>query len=93
MRLVPGSEQTLPCGLLLIAAGFSGIAPELAGRFALPVVKNRIVPPDAENPWRIREGLYMAGDLRTGQSLVVSAEADGIACAEAVVKDARQSGH
>jgi glutamate synthase (NADPH/NADH) small chain len=93
MRLVPGSEQTLPCGLLLIAAGFSGIAPELAQRFALPVVKNRIVPPDAGNPWRIREGLYMAGDLRTGQSLVVSAEADGIACAQAVVKDARQSGH
>ena len=43
--------------------------------------------PETERGHRIAPGLYAAGDMRTGQSLVVRAIADGKAAAEEIDGD------
>ncbi len=73
---VPGSEKERPCGLLLIAAGFVGCEEETLSRFSLtPDARGRLMPEDASHYLGGR--LFAAGDMRTGQSLVVRALADG----------------
>ena len=79
----PGTEQRLPCDLLLIAAGFTGCDQATAHAFSLvPDSRGRLA---GENGLHYLGGnLFSAGDARTGQSLVVRALADGRACAAAV---------
>ena len=80
---IPGTEQTLPCDLLLIAAGFVGCEASTASAFG--VGKNsrgNLMPADGSH--HIRDNLFSAGDMRTGQSLVVRALADGRAAAKEV---------
>ena len=80
---VPGSERTLPCGLLLIAAGFLGCETANAEAFGLKIGP-RGNPETMGGRHQIAPGLFTAGDFRTGQSLVVRAIADGRAAAEEV---------
>ena len=76
MEPVPGSEQTLLCDLLLIAAGFVGCEESTLARFALSAdQRGRLLPADGSH--RLGGNLFSAGDMRTGQSLVVRALADG----------------
>ena len=76
-----GSEQTLECGLLLIAAGFVGCEEKTLERFALKAdARGRLLPEDGSH--HLEGRLFSAGDMRTGQSLVVRALADGRAAAQ-----------
>ena len=80
---VPGSEQTIPCELLLIAAGFTGCERETASRFGLPVSgKGTLAAADGSH--YMGGHLFVAGDMHTGQSLVVRAIADALAAAREV---------
>ena len=73
---VEGSEQTLPCGLLLIAAGFVGCEEKTLERFALQADgRGRLLPADGSH--HLSGKIFSAGDMRNGQSLVVRALADG----------------
>ena len=73
---VEGSEKQLPCGLLLIAAGFVGCDEKTPERFALRAdARGRLMPADGTH--YLGGKLFSAGDMRTGQSLVVRALADG----------------
>ena len=73
---VPGTEQMLPCNLLLIAAGFTGCERETAEKFAAPLdQRGNMMPADGSH--HLKDNLFSAGDMRTGQSLVVRALADG----------------
>ena len=73
---VPGSEQKLPCDLLLIAAGFTGCEERTLETFALAAdARGRLMPADGSH--HIGGRIFSAGDMRTGQSLVVRALADG----------------
>jgi len=73
---VEGSEQTLPCGLLLIAAGFVGCEKKTLDAFGLAAdPRGRLMPGDQSH--YLGGNLFSAGDMRTGQSLVVRALADG----------------
>ncbi|MDO4537586.1 MAG: glutamate synthase subunit beta [Coriobacteriales bacterium] len=63
-----GQEQTLPCQLVLVAMGFEG-----ADKSVLEALGAGTDP-----------RVFVAGDARKGPSLVVSAIADGLACAEEV---------
>ncbi|MBQ8161751.1 MAG: glutamate synthase subunit beta [Clostridia bacterium] len=77
-RLLPqdGAETVLPCDLLLIAAGFTGADAENLSGFSLtPDERGRLMPPGGGH--HLRENLFAAGDIRTGQSLVVRAISDG----------------
>ena len=73
---VEGSEQRLPCDLLLIAAGFVGCEESTLERFSLTAdARGRLMP--ADGSCHLEGRLFCAGDLRSGQSLVVRALADG----------------
>ena len=77
---VAGTEATLPCDLLLIAAGFVGCETATAERFEVALnPRGCMMPPDGSH--RLGDRLFSAGDMRTGQSLVVRALADGRAAA------------
>lgn len=81
---VAGSEREIPAQLVLIACGFTG--PEAAvleafgvhaGERGLPLAGPSVHRADAagETP------VFLAGDVRTGSSLVVNAISDAVACA------------
>ncbi len=85
----PGSESVLPAQLVLLAMGF--LHPEH------PVLDDLGVEKDERGNCRSiggyrtsREGVFTAGDMRRGQSLVVWAIAEGRECAREV--DAHLSG-
>ncbi len=80
---IGGTEQTLPCDLMLIAAGFVGCEARTAERFDVALdARGRMWAADGSH--RLRDNLFSAGDMRTGQSLVVRALADGRAAATEV---------
>ena len=77
---IPGTERTLPCDLMLIAAGFVGCETATAERFGVALnPRGGMMPADGSH--HLRDNLFSAGDMRTGQSLVVRALADGRAAA------------
>ena len=80
---IEGTRRTLPCQLLLIAAGFVGCEAEMAGRFHFSL-NDRNLPDIPAAAHALAPGLFAAGDMRTGQSLVVRALADGRAAAREV---------
>ena len=77
---IPGTEQALPCDLLLIAAGFVGCEESTAATFYVGRNKRGCMMPD-DGSHHLRDNLFSAGDMHTGQSLVVRALADGRAAA------------
>ena len=80
---ITGTEQELPCELLLIAAGFVGCETRTLERFALEAdARGRLLPADGNH--HLSGRIFSAGDMRTGQSLVVRALADGRAAAKEV---------
>ncbi len=83
LRAIPGSEFDVPAELVLVAIGFShpeheGLVTELSldldrrGNIKAPVYGTRI------------DGIFACGDARVGQSLVVTAIAEGRRCARVV---------
>lgn len=82
MNEIPGSEEILPCGLLLIAAGFIGCQSYVADAFGLPrdnrgnLITTNYQTGDSK--------VFAAGDCRRGQSLVVWGITEGRACAKEV---------
>ena len=80
---VPGSERELPCELALLAMGF--VAPE---RPALDQLMVKLT--DRGNVWRDKHwmtsepGVFTAGDMQRGQSLIVWAIAEGRSAAASI---------
>lgn len=81
MENVPGTERIQSCQLLLIAAGFVGCEQRTADAFSI-ALNRRGVPDIPADTHALAPGLFAAGDMRTGQSLVVRAIADGRAAAK-----------
>lgn len=80
---IDGSERTIPCDLLIIAAGFTGIEDSLREDFSLPTTPRNSVQANPES-YQIQDSPFFAcGDCRRGQSLVVWALAEGRDCARA----------
>jgi glutamate synthase (NADPH/NADH) small chain len=81
-ELVPGTEQTHPAGLVLLAMGFLGPEPLLLEQLGVERDErgNARAPLYATSA----EGVFAAGDARRGQSLIVWAIAEGRRCAAAV---------
>lgn len=80
---VAGSERTIPCNMVLIAAGFVGCDPATADSFHLPLT-GRGTPQTLEDSHKVSSRMFAAGDTYTGQSLVVRAIADGLKAADEV---------
>ena len=82
---VPGTENTIKCDLLLIAAGFIGCQEYVAKDFGVALSNRNTVStadPDLYNT-NVKK-VFTAGDMHRGQSLVVWAIAEGRACAKEV---------
>lgn len=81
---VEGSEQTMEADLLLIAAGFTGCEEYVSDAFQIPLTP-RGTAATPEGSYQLdAEGIFAAGDMRRGQSLVVWAIAEGRSCARQV---------
>ncbi len=84
MSLVEGSEKTLKCDVLLIAAGFVGCEDYIADEFSLSRSQRGNVITEDGTYHVAGSRIFCAGDMRRGQSLVVWAIAEGRACAKEV---------
>ena len=82
--VTPGSERDLPADLVLLAIGFEGTEDQpLLAQFGLS--RNRRNVLDADRSWQTpAEGVFVAGDMHKGASLIVWAIAEGRAAAAAI---------
>lgn len=84
MTEVPGTEQVLPCDLLLIAYGFEGCESYVPEAFGVELGRRPVVHTE-ENRYQTNvEKVFTAGDMHRGQSLVVWCVAEGRAAAREV---------
>ena len=81
---VEGSEQTIPAELVLIAAGFLGSQAYVTDAFGVEVDPRTNVKTDAGKYETSVPGVFAAGDMHRGQSLVVWAIQEGRQAARAV---------
>ncbi|HLW20490.1 MAG TPA: hypothetical protein VKX33_09205, partial [Cyclobacteriaceae bacterium] len=75
-----GTERILPCDLALLAIGYTGPKQNgLLESFGVGLLENAL--PKSKNYQSTEPGVFLAGDMRRGQSLVVWAIAEGRECA------------
>ncbi|WP_433282268.1 glutamate synthase subunit beta [Micromonospora sp. CA-244673] len=81
---LPGSEREIPADLVLLAIGFEGTEEQpLLGQ--LGVARNGRGAVDARPDWQTdADGVFVAGDMHRGASLIVWAIAEGRAAAAAI---------
>ena len=84
MTEIDGSEQILPCDILLIAAGFIGCESYVADAFGVAKSARGNISTDTGKYQTEIEKVFTAGDAHRGQSLVVWAIAEGRACAKEI---------
>ena len=83
---IAGSEKEIPCDLLLIAAGFIGCEDYTAESAGIKLTQRGVVETVPDGYESSVPGIFTAGDMHRGQSLVVWAIAEGRACAREVDK-------
>jgi glutamate synthase (NADPH/NADH) small chain len=72
---VPGTERRVPADMVILAMGFRGPEPLLAEQLALPLDdRGNFTATDYQTA---QPGIFVAGDCRRGQSLVVWAIREG----------------
>lgn len=84
MKPVPNSKRQWPCDLALIAIGFEG--PQLSGLIqenSIELTSRNLVKSNHQYMTNLT-GVFTAGDMRRGQSLVVWAIAEGRKAAESI---------
>ena len=81
-----GTEKVIPCGLLLIAAGFLGCEPYTAEAFGVKLTqRGNVETKDGPDHYRTNvDKVFTAGDMHRGQSLVVWNIVEGRGCAREV---------
>jgi glutamate synthase (NADPH/NADH) small chain len=81
---IPGTERELPADLVLLAIGFEGTE-EQPLLSQLGVARNRRGAVDSGADWQTEvPGVFVAGDMHRGASLIVWAIAEGRAAAAAI---------
>ena len=86
LQEVEGTEKVLPCDMLLIAAGFTGCQPYTAEAFGVSLSpRGTVVSEEGPDHYRTSvPGVFTAGDMHRGQSLVVWNIVEGRGCAREV---------
>ena len=74
---IAGTQRTIPCELALLAMGFTGPEQEVISRFALETDARSNVKAEHGQFTTNLPGVFAAGDMRRGQSLVVWAINEG----------------
>lgn len=79
---IPGTERIIPCELALLAIGFTGAEKDgIVNELKIELDDRGNIR--TENYMTNREGIFAAGDMRRGQSLVVWAISEGREAARA----------
>jgi glutamate synthase (NADPH/NADH) small chain len=81
---IAGTEQTIKCELLLIAAGFIGCQNYTADAFGVKLTGANTVQTEEEKYRTSVSKVFTAGDMHRGQSLVVWAIVEGRHCAKEI---------
>lgn len=82
-RMVISEErEILPCDLLIIAAGFTGCEKDLPLSASIALTSRNTVETAPGSYASSAEGIFTAGDMHRGQSLVVWAILEGLQCAK-----------
>jgi glutamate synthase (NADPH/NADH) small chain len=85
MRIIPGSEFTLPADLVLLAMGFVGpVKAGLIEQTGVELDARGNIKADTNDYRSSAPRVFACGDMRRGQSLVVWAIREGRQCARAV---------
>ena len=84
MVQVEGSEETIPVDLVLIAAGFLGCESYVTDAFGVERNERTNVLTEEDSYETNVKGVFTAGDMHRGQSLVVWAIAEGRKAAKQV---------
>lgn len=85
MQTVDGSDFAMPADLVLLALGFvSPVRDGLLGSLGVELDGRGNVDADTDDYATSVPGVFTAGDMRRGQSLVVWAIREGRQCARAV---------
>ena len=82
---IPNTIEYLPCDYLIIAMGFLGTSDEDSNKYGIKTNRNRI----NLNEFNYDNNIYVCGDMKNGQSLVVVAIKDGIDCASKIIEKYR----
>ena len=82
---VPNTIEYLQCDYLIIAMGFLGTSDSDALSYGIKTNRNRI----NLNCFNYDNNIYVCGDMKNGQSLVVVAIKDGIDCATKIIEKYR----
>ena len=81
---VAGSEKIMDCELVLIAAGFLGAQKYVTDAFKVELTPRTNVKTEQDSFKTNVKNVFTAGDMHTGQSLVVKAIRQGRECAREV---------
>ena len=81
---IEGSQKEIPCELVLIAAGFLGSQKYVVDAFGVELNERTNVKTSLDSFATNVPGVFTAGDMHTGQSLVVKAIRQGRDCAREV---------
>lgn len=77
MEIIEGSEKEIDVDLVLIAAGFIGCETKITKAFGVELDERQTVKTDEDSHKTNVKKVYVAGDMRRGQSLVVWAIREG----------------
>ena len=77
------SRKYLPCDQLIIAMGFLGTSDDDCKSYELDANNYKI----KLNNFKYSDNIYVCGDMKNGQSLVVLALKDGLDCAQEIIKN------
>lgn len=90
---IPGSEEEIPAQLVLVATGFTGPRSDVLMAFDVAQAEKRPVAAVLDDGHRTLRSpgagstpVFACGDARNGATLVVTAIADGLACAREVAE-------
>ncbi|MEH6406498.1 MAG: glutamate synthase subunit beta [Leeuwenhoekiella sp.] len=77
LKEIPGTEKTWDCDMVLLALGFTGSEPTLVEQLGLEMDNRTNIKASANNYMTNVPGIFVAGDMRRGQSLIVWAISEG----------------
>ena len=77
MQEIEGTEKIIPCEICLIAAGFTGCQKYVAEAFGAELNERTNVKTEKGKYATNIDGVFTAGDMHRGQSLVVWAISEG----------------
>ncbi len=93
LKEIEGSEKEWECDLALLALGFTGAEPTLAEQFGLDMDFRTNIKASTKDYATNVSGIFTAGDMRRGQSLIVWAISEGRQAAHYVDRYLMGSSH